>query len=139
MKEWCFPPSSGSESSDHPQTVDEWKDFVEDGGEEECEFTDAGVDETINECEVDETICKGYGNMCKGAWKADKTKGMAACYQDMCDKACKKKHFGWCKGLSTGAIAGIVVACVVVVGGAIGGGVAYYLITKKKAQVAATT
>jgi hypothetical protein len=75
-----------------------------------------------------------YGTICKLAWDNQEAK----CDQKMCDKICEKKHFGWCKGLSASAIAGIVVACVVVVGGAIGGGVAYYLINKKKAQVAAT-
>jgi hypothetical protein len=124
-------------------TEDAWKTEFETGPEGDCPAdeipSDEEIDEAVKSCEANEDACeKEFGIMCKGAWKADDKYVYADCAQDRCNRVCKKKHFGWCKGLSAGAIAGIVVACVVVVGGAIGGGVAYYLITKKKAQVAAT-
>jgi hypothetical protein len=126
--DWCHP-------RDPLLTVDQWKTIIE-GGEQGCvgADTDVAIEKSLEECKDYEEQCE---NKCKGAWKADAKLAGVDCWQDDCDKICKKNRFSWCKGLSAGAIAGIVVACVVVVGAAVGAVVYFVVIRPKKAQVAA--
>jgi hypothetical protein len=125
-------------SPEDPETVDEWKNYSEQGPEGDCpaKVSDATLDAMVDACKADEDLCeKTTGNSCKGAWKANKKYAAAACAKDACNRACKKKHFSWC-GLSAGAIAGIVIACVVVVGVIVGVVVYFVVIKPKKEQVA---
>jgi hypothetical protein len=105
------------------QTVDEWKREFESGPEGVCtedeKSTDAEISEMANQCASDEGLCgTTTGRMCQGAWKADAKYVSAACHQDMCDRICDQRRFGWCVSDREyyGIIIGAVVAFLVVVG-----------------------
>jgi hypothetical protein len=131
VKDWCYPTQPNENWK-----VDDWKKYFERGKEGKCDGTydrdDDEIQEVVDECKKDEDACKKMVEYpCKGAWKAGDKYEEADCWIQYCDAICNKKRFSWC-GLSAGAIAGTVIACVVVVGGVAGGLFFFFVIMKKK-------
>jgi hypothetical protein len=145
---WCPPEDPNSDPEDpsdpnqpyYPPNYEPEEPNFESGPEGDCPesalWSDAQVDQSVEYCKSDEKGCEENANTCKAAWKANKKLVEVDCWSKNCDKVCKKKHFSWCRGLSTGAIVGIVIAVVVVVALVVGG-VVFFVIRKKGSDAGA--
>jgi hypothetical protein len=85
-------------------------------------------------CQLQATICEQYYKGTLSESSVDSKDADAFC-GEYCSALAEKAS--WCPGLSAGAIAGIVVACVVVVGAGVGVAV-FFILKKKKAAVGTT-